>query len=49
MDGKQFRFCKAIACARLKGFECEIEECEHPDKAKALEERRKVLKAVRNG
>ena len=49
LDGIKWRFCKAISCKHLKGLECEAKECQHPDTRKALEERRAVLKAVKDG
>ena len=49
MDTRQLRFCLSIACAQLKGQECQVEECVHPDVAKALEERREQLREVKYG
>jgi len=49
VDAMQWRFCKAISCKQLARTECQAEKCEHPDKAKALVERRDQLKAVKYG
>jgi len=49
IDSRQWRFCKAIACDKLEGMSCTVEECEHPDKAEALTERRRVLWEVKHG
>ena len=49
VDRIKWRFCKAIACQNLTGTECKVEQCEHLDIAKALEERRAELKAVKYG
>ena len=47
MDAKQFRICKSIACDKLKGRECSVQECVHLDIAVALAERIKQLRAAR--
>ncbi len=49
IDRGQLRFCLAIACDKRKGRECGVDECIHPDKAKALDERRAALKEVLYG
>ena len=49
IDRVKWRFCKAIACERRKGLECEAKECEHPDTDKALAARREQLKVVKHG
>ena len=49
LDRIKWRFCRAVNCARLKGLECEAEQCEHPDTEKALNDRRAELKAVKYG
>ncbi|MBU1173092.1 MAG: hypothetical protein KKD44_26310 [Proteobacteria bacterium] len=46
---KKWRFCKSIACEHLKGQECQVEQCQHPDMAQALKERRAQLMEVKNG
>ena len=44
MDKKQLRFCKSINCKNLDGLECEVKECEHIDREKAVEEFRQAVK-----
>lgn len=45
----KLRFCRSIACDKLKGLECEVDECEHPDRLTAVRERQKKLKEVKHG
>jgi len=49
LDAMKWRVCKSISCNRLEGQSCTVEDCEHTDIAKALQERREALKAVRDG
>ncbi len=43
MDSKQMRFCLSIRCTELKGRECGLKECKHPDKDQAIAERRQEV------
>ena len=49
MESRKLRYCKSIACEHLKGSECKVEQCEHSDIKKALEERRAKLLEVKHG
>jgi len=49
ITGMQWRFCKAVTCKSLKDFDCTLEKCDKPNKAKALNERRAELQEVKNG
>ena len=49
LDSSKWRYCKAIACDSLEGYECGVDECEHPDVAASLEERRRQLKEAKHG
>jgi len=48
IDSRQLRFCKTIGCEQLKGADCLVQECLHSDMAKAIEELRAQLKAVKD-
>lgn len=46
IDARQIRFCRSIACDKLKGLECQVDNCEQPDREKAIAERLAKLKEV---
>ena len=49
MESRKLRVCMSISCVELDGAECKLDECEHSDLKKELDDRRKKLLEVKLG